>query len=86
VRLSWSEHALGDLEGIAERAPRAARHVFDDVVWLVSNPFPGMYRRVQGRSKDHILVVSPYVVIYRVDGDNLTVLRVLDSRRHRTPW
>jgi len=42
-----------------------------------------MYRRVRGRPRDHVLSVSPYVVLYRVDGDTLIVLRVLDGRRER---
>lgn len=53
-----------------------------EVEWLVASPFPGMFRRVTGRPRDHVLVVSPHIVIYRVDGDVLIVLRVIDGRRH----
>lgn len=81
MRLVWSERALGDLEGIAARAPRAAGHVFDNVAWLVASPLPGMFRRVEDSPVEHVLVVAPHVVVYRVDGDALTVLRVLDGRR-----
>lgn len=85
MRIGWSERALGDLEELVERAPRAARHVYESVVWLVAQPFPRMYRRIEGRRNDHALVVSPYVVLYRVDGDTLTVLRILDGRRRPEP-
>lgn len=83
MRLNWSERALADLEVIAGRAPRGAAHVYESVVWLSSQPFPGLFRRAQGRPHDHVQVINPYVVLYRIDGPTLTVLRVLDGRRQR---
>ena len=81
MRLIWSEPALDDLEAIAARAPRAAAHVFESVVWLAEQIFPRAFRRVEGRPKDHVQVVAPYTVVYRIDGEDLTVLRIFDGRR-----
>jgi plasmid stabilization system protein ParE len=83
VRLAWDERALDDIEHVAERAARGAADVHESILRLLRSPFPGMFRRVQGRPRDHVLVVNPYVVLYRVEGDSLIVLRVLDGRRER---
>ncbi len=85
MRLMWADRALSELQTIHERAPRQAEAVVTEVEWLVASPFPAMYRRVTGRPRDHVLVVSPHVVIYRVDEDALIVLRVIDGRRHLDP-
>jgi plasmid stabilization system protein ParE len=86
LRLVWTDEALADLENIAERAPRAAEHVLDAVEWLVEIPFPGMFRRLTERPEEHVLTVPPYVVFYRVAGDELEVLTIEDGRRRRTAW
>lgn len=83
MRLTWDRPALDDLERVAERTPRGAADVHESVLRLLRSPFPGMFRRVHGRPRDHVLVVNPYAVLYRVDGDALIVLRVLDGRRER---
>ena len=83
MRLRWDDRALDELRAARDRAPRQAQAVVTEVEWLAASPFPGMFRRVGGRTRDHVLVVAPYVVLYRVDGDALIVLRVLDGRRER---
>ena len=67
-------------------APMGAADVHEAVLRLLESPFPGMYRRVEGRPEEHVLSVRPYVVFYRVDGDSLTVLSVEDVRRRRERW
>ena len=86
MRLVWTDEALDDLEAIAERAPRAAEHVLDAVEWLVEVPFPAMFRRLSERPEEHVLSVAPYVVFYRIAGDELEVLAREDSRRRRSDW
>lgn len=85
MRLMWADRALSDLHAVHDRAPRQAQAVVTEVEWLVASPFPGMFRRITGRPRDHVLVVSPHIVIYRVDGDTLVLLRVIDGRRYIDP-
>jgi len=86
LRLRWADEALSDLEAVADQAPRAAEHLLDAVEWLVESPFPAMYRRLEERRGEHVLTVPPYAVFYRIDGDELLVLTVEDSRRRPTAW
>jgi len=86
VRLVWSEAALADLEGIVARAPRAAGHLYEAVGWLQSQPFPGMFRRLRDRPNEHVLPLPPRAIFYVVEGDTITVLRIVDGRQRREPW
>jgi plasmid stabilization system protein ParE len=86
VRLVWSDRATAHLETIADRAPQGAFLVYRAVMRLGHLPFPGMYRRVRGSSHRHILVAAPYVILYRVDGDTITVQEIRDGRKVRTSW
>lgn len=40
---------MGDLRELHERASQQARRVVAELEWLVESPFPGMFRRVEGR-------------------------------------
>ena len=83
MRLRWEDRALDELRVARDRTPRQAQAIVIEVEWLAASLFPGMFRRVRGRSRDHVLVVAPYVLLYRVDAEALVVLRVLDGRRER---
>ena len=86
MKLLWSDESLSDLEGIAERAPRAAVHVYEAIRWLARQPFPHAFRRIEGRPGEHVLSVAPYVVFYAVDDNTIVVLTIEDSRRRREGW
>lgn len=81
----WSRRALDNLSDISDVAPVQARRLQGNVEALVRSPFPGMYRRVEGRPGEHVLPLPPHAVFYVVEGDTLTVLRVIDSRRRKEP-
>jgi len=83
VRLIWIDEAIEELRAIHERAPVRSQAIVRAVDVLVGSPFPEMYRRVEGRLEEHVLSVPPYALFYRVDGDSLTVLSVIDVRRRR---
>lgn len=89
MRIEWEDHAFADLEAIVERAPRQAKRVFEAIDALAASPFPGMFRRRQGHDPEHLLTVvwTPYLVIYRLlrEQSVLSIVRVLDGRRQRTP-
>lgn len=86
MRLIWSGLSLRRLGEIAERAPVQAKHVQQSVEALVRLPFPGMYRRVEERLDLHVLSVPPHAVFYVIEGDDLKVLTIIDSRRRKEPW
>ena len=86
MRLVWDDQALADLDSVSDRAPRGAADVYRAIQRLVSLPFPGMYRRVEGRLNEHVLPVPPYAIFYEIEGDSLTITAITDVRRHREPW
>lgn len=57
MRLTWSDRALDELRDIHQRAPVQARQIVVAVDALVGSPFPWMYRRVEDRPGEHVLVV-----------------------------
>lgn len=86
MRLLVSTKAFADLERIAERAPRQALRLITAIERLTERPFAGMHRRVEGRPGEHALSEPPHVVFYTVQGDDVTVLSIEDSRQHWEPW
>ena len=89
----WASVAEADLAGIvlyiAEESPGTAKKVLARIqtrtAKLTRSPMQG---RVvpellsQGISQYREVVVSPWRVIYRVEGDRVLVLAVIDSRRN----
>lgn len=86
MRLIWSDRSLDDLRDLHDRAPVQARRVQALTEGLRDLPFPGMYRRVVEEPGEHVLSVPPQAVFYAVEGDSMTVLRIVDSRRRQEPW
>ena len=86
MRLVWDDRALVDLDSVSDRAPRGAADVYREIQRLVRSPFPGMYRRVEGRLNEHVQPVPPYAVFYEIEGDSLTITAIADARRRREPW
>ena len=87
MRVEWSDEALADLEEIAERAPRAALLVHERIVWLgelAEHGFANLFRRY-AQTDRRVVSVPPYVVIYRVRGDVLAIVRIADARRRNLP-
>lgn len=88
----WSEVAVQDLERIVDfiepEAPIAAQQVFDQVAErsraLETLPFRG--RVVPELARYEVtayreLIIPPYRLMYRIDGDRVLVVAVFDSRR-----
>ena len=87
MRVEWSDEALADLEEIAERAPRAALLVHERIVWLgelADLGFANLFRSYAETDR-RVLTVRPDVVIYRVRGDVLAIIRIADARRRYWP-
>ena len=91
-RVRWAEVARTDLfetvDFIAERSPRAAGHVLDQLEaraqTLARLPTRGrivLELRRLGITAFRGLIVDPWRIIYRVDDREVRVLAVLDGRR-----
>ena len=86
VRLEWSPYAIEDRESIfdhiAQDNPLAAVNVDDRIreqtEQLIRHPQMGRPGRAIG-TRELVISHTPYVVAYRILGDDLRILRVLHS-------
>jgi addiction module RelE/StbE family toxin len=84
LRLEWSAYALADRAAIFDYieadSPRAAVAVDDrireQVEVLVRFPQSGRKGRVEG-TRELIIIRTPYIVAYCIQGDTVRILRVL---------
>jgi mRNA-degrading endonuclease RelE of RelBE toxin-antitoxin system len=75
-----TDHAISDLKGIAQ-TPREQIH--HDIRSLESNPFspaPKIKRLKRFRHPTYRLRSGNFRVLYRVEGDSVTILRVIDRK------
>ena len=92
-RVAWSGPALADLEGIAEfiaqDSPSYARTVVSKVVAQARNlsQFPRSGRVVPEFDDEQIREVFAYSyrIIYRLDGDQVTIITVIHGNRILQP-
>ena len=90
MRLRWLRQALRELDEeaafISREDERAAalvvRRVFDAVAKLPANPGLGHPGRVPG-TRELVVPKTHYVVPYRVQGDEVQLLRVFHTSRQR---
>jgi toxin ParE1/3/4 len=91
MRVQVTREARNDLAAIgswlAQRNPEAARKVLEVLRRRVSQLRD---RPLMGRHRPDLaegligLVVNPYLVLYRVDDEDITVVRIIDGRRDLT--
>jgi addiction module RelE/StbE family toxin len=91
-RVEWAEVAVRDLEEIVaflaldspQGAERVLRRIEDRAATLESSPARGRVvpelARFQMRTWRE-LMIRPYRLVYRIEGDTVTVLAVFDARR-----
>jgi toxin ParE1/3/4 len=89
MTIDWTERALADLVAlrayIASDNPRAAERMVRRIVGLVEGqlsqmPESGRQGRVHD-TRELVVASSPYMVVYRIVGDAIIVLRVLHGAR-----
>jgi plasmid stabilization system protein ParE len=88
MRLEWAIPALDDLRHIANPSSpgeqsvgiRYARRVADAVTNLADHPGLGRLGRVND-TRELVVTGTPFLVMYSVGGDTVTVLRVLHHAR-----
>jgi len=84
MQLRWTEEAADDLERIADyllihapgRAPELLRAVYDAPSTLLTFPNRGRPGRREG-TRELVLTPLPYIVVYKVLGDVIFVVRIL---------
>jgi len=88
MRIEWLSDAVGDLIGIREyiakdspaSAEGVAERILSTVDYLQSHPGIGRAGRVPG-TREIIIPGLPYIVPYRVRGNNIEILGVLHTSR-----
>lgn len=87
VRVEWRPRAEEDLLAlvayIAQDNPDAAQALFDEVREKAAQAIrhPTLYKAGRVRGTREIVVRPNYVVVYRIAGDVLNVVRVLHARQ-----
>lgn len=84
MELRWTEEAANDLERIAdyltahapERASTLARTVYEAPTALLTFPNRGRLGKKEG-TRELVLSPLPYIVVYKVVGDVIFVVRIL---------
>ncbi|MDH3704299.1 MAG: type II toxin-antitoxin system RelE/ParE family toxin [Alphaproteobacteria bacterium] len=89
MNLIWSPEAIDDLASIrqyiAQDDPRAARKVVSAIITLIERQLPqfprsGRKGRVAG-TLELVVPRLPFVVPYRLNGDDIEILRVYHGAR-----
>jgi toxin ParE1/3/4 len=88
MKLCWTRAAIADLAAIQiyiakERtasAKRVAAEILEQVESLVANPLRGRAGRMEG-TRELVIGHYPYVVPYRLHGEEIQLLGVLHVRR-----
>jgi addiction module RelE/StbE family toxin len=88
LKIYWLEQAVTDLEEAYEFIlfdnPSAAEHevnkVLEAVELLSDNPAMGKAGRV-AKTRELVVAGTPYIVIYRVKGNRLEILRIFHGAR-----
>jgi toxin ParE1/3/4 len=84
MHLRWSEEAADDLERITnylfeetpQHAPELVRAIYDAPKALLSFPYRGRPGKKEG-TRELVLSPLPYIVVYRVAGDAIHIVRLL---------
>lgn len=91
MRLVWRPMALADREAImdyiAQDNPAAAIELDDEFEAVAEQvrQHPAMYRLGRVGGTREIVVRPNYIMVYRIEGDTLAVLRVLHASQQWPP-
>lgn len=90
MRVVWTEPALDEIDHIYEYLfrfnPRAAEHVAESLraegAGLIHFPHRG--RPVPGTNMRELVASYPYIIRYRIEGEEIVILRVRHTARRPT--
>jgi len=86
MELRWSEAAASDLERVVnylfeetpQHAPELVRAIYEAPLGLTHFPRRGRPGRKDG-TRELVLSPLPYVIVYRITGDVIHLLRILHT-------
>jgi addiction module RelE/StbE family toxin len=84
MQLRWSEEAASDLDRITnylfeetpQHAPELVRAIYKAPCALLAFPHRGRHGKKEG-TRELVLSPLPYIIVYRIAGDAIHILRVL---------
>jgi addiction module RelE/StbE family toxin len=90
MRLRWTPAAADDLEAIgdylAEHLPAFSkstiREIYQAILTLRSTPHRGRTGREEG-TRELVLPRLPYIVVYRVNDNDVEILHIYHGAQHR---
>lgn len=91
MKVQWRPAAKADRDAIfdyiAQDNPRAALELDEDFMAKAATAAqrPKLYRAGRARGTREIVVRPNYVMIYRIEADGITILRVLHAARQWPP-
>jgi len=89
LRLTWSAHAVSDLQAISgyieqdrnvETANRVARKIYEAIQSLRTMPYRGRYGRLEN-TRELVVPGLPYIVVYRPSPDEVLILGIVHGAR-----
>ena len=89
MELRWTEESADDLERIADhlfqhspgRAADLLREIYSFCAGLAKFPYRGRPGR-KGGTRELVLAPLPYVVVYRITGDTVEIVRILHAAQN----
>jgi addiction module RelE/StbE family toxin len=90
IRVVWTEPALAQLEAIRvyiqQFNPKAARALADSLIAAgnLLAQFPLRGRAVPASDLRELVTTHPYIIRYRIDGDEVVILRLRHTSRRPT--
>jgi toxin ParE1/3/4 len=90
MRLRWTPAAAEDLESIggyrAQHLPTFEQStildIYQTILTLRSTPYRGRAGREEG-TRELVLSRLPYIVVYRVKGNDVEILHIYHGAQHR---
>jgi addiction module RelE/StbE family toxin len=90
MQLRWSEEAADDLERITnylfeetpQHAPELVRAIYNAPAAVLQFPHRGRPGKKEG-TRELVLTPLPYIVVYRIAGDAIHILRILHGAQER---
>jgi toxin ParE1/3/4 len=91
MRLRWTPASADDLEGIADYLAlhfpslrqKTLHAVWEAIASLRSFPYRGRAGREEG-TRELVITGLPYIVIYRLKGDAVEILRIYHGAQNRS--
>jgi toxin ParE1/3/4 len=83
MRVHWTTPALRDLKTIGDYIAKDSRDIFNQTDMLATTPHMGRGGRVPNTRE--LVISEPFIVPYRVRGDEVQILAVFHGARRWAP-